>query len=70
MMVAEALPCYDSRMADETITIMADFGNGPYAWKKRTCEGCASVGSNIADATYGLSNSIGTSAELDGDLAA
>ncbi len=57
-------------MAGETITIMADFGNGPYAWKKRTCEGCASVGPNIADATCGLSHVIGSSAELDDDLAA
>jgi len=57
-------------MADETITIMADFGSGPYAWKKLTCDGCASVGANIADATCGLSFLIGTSTQLDDELAA
>lgn len=55
-------------MPDETITIMADFGNGPYAWKKRTCEGCAAVGPNIADATCGLSFLIGTSPGLDDEF--
>ena len=56
-------------MAEETINIMADFGNGPYAWKKQAGDGGHGVGSNIADATCGLSHVIGTSQRLDDDFA-
>lgn len=44
----------------ETISIMADFGMGPYAWHR---------GGNIADATSGFPAWCGVSKGLEADLA-
>jgi len=53
----------------ETITIYADFGMSPYAWRKYSSDRSSYVGGNIADSTYGLSKVIGTSPELDAAFA-
>ena len=37
-----------------TITIMPDFGNGPYAWEKDDSDDTTYVGGNIADAVSGF----------------
>lgn len=38
----------------QLITIMPDFGNGPYAWLKNVDDGTTLVGGNIADAVSGF----------------
>ena len=39
---------------DKTITIMADFGFGPYAWLKDVCDKSDYVGINIANLKTGM----------------
>lgn len=38
----------------QTITIMADLGNGPYAWIKDEMSESRYIGRNIADAASGF----------------
>lgn len=40
---------------DKTITIMADFGFGPYAWLKDASDESDYVGTNIANSRTGMS---------------
>jgi hypothetical protein len=53
----------------QAITIMADFGNGPYAWNKDSSDKTTNVGGNIADAVGGFYGFIEISKELENDLA-
>jgi len=48
-----------------TICIMADFGNGPYAWLRTPENSAPHVGPCIADVTWGLNIEFGVSKELD-----
>jgi hypothetical protein len=48
-----------------TICIMADFGNGQYAWLRAPEDSAPLVGPNIADALWGLHVEYGVSEELD-----
>jgi len=41
-------------MPERTISIMADFWNGPYAWLKDASDESSFVGVNIADAVAGF----------------
>jgi len=52
-------------MPKKTITIMADFGNGPYAWLKDSSDQSKYVGGNIADAISGFSGYAEVSRELE-----
>ena len=52
----------------QTITIMADFGNGPYAWIKGTADESNYVGRNIADACTGFGDELSVSDELEMDF--
>lgn len=49
------------------ISIMADFGSGPYAWIRSSEE--SAIGPNIADVTWGLQKEYGVSKELDEQFA-
>lgn len=51
------------------VTIMADFGNGPYAWLREPGEKDAGVGGNIADAVAGFCGILPVSPGLEGDFA-
>ena len=55
-------------MADKTITVMADFGMGPYAWLKDSSDKTSFVGGNIADAVSGFSGFLPLSARLEHDF--
>lgn len=57
-------------MSVKTITIMADFGNGPYAWIKDASDESRWVGGNIADAVSGFGKKYGVPAELEKQFAA
>ncbi len=52
----------------QTITIMADFGNGPYAWLKSSFDISEYVGINIADAVSGFGDELSVSDELEMDF--
>jgi hypothetical protein len=53
------------------ITIMPDFGNGPYAWIKDASDDTTYVGGNIADAVDGFKHSgYKVSAAIEADFAA
>lgn len=56
-------------MPIKTITIMADFGNGPYAWIKDASDESRLVGGNIADDGGGFGEEYGVSAELEKQFA-
>ena len=52
------------------ITIMPDFGNGPYAWQKDASDATTYVGGRIGDAMCGFENSdYKVSAELEAGFA-
>jgi hypothetical protein len=53
----------------KAITIMADFGNGPYAWLKDASDERSYVGCNIADAVFGFRGQLPVSAGLEHDFA-
>ena len=55
-------------MPSLTITIMADIGNGPYAWIKDTADDSRYVGRNIADACTGFGYELSVSDELEMDF--
>ena len=55
---------------EKTITIMADFGNGPYAWLKEASDESSLVGVNIADAVSGFGGEPPVSGALERDFAA
>ena len=55
-------------MPSLTITIMADIGNGPYAWIKDTADEPNYVGRNIADACTGFGDELSVSDELEMDF--
>jgi hypothetical protein len=50
---------------EKTITIMADFGNGPYAWLKEAADESSLVGENIADSVSGFCGEPPVSAALE-----
>ena len=52
----------------QTITIMADFGNGPYAWLKNSSEESEYVGINIADYVSGFGDELSVSEALEIDF--
>jgi hypothetical protein len=52
----------------QLITIMADYGNGPYAWLNENPEESNAPGGNIADMTHGFLDWI-VSKELEADFA-
>ncbi len=52
-----------------TISIMADFGMGPYAWLRSPEYYPPSVGLNIADSVSGFPEEFGISQELQSQLA-
>lgn len=52
-----------------TISIMADFGNGPYAWLRKPDENLPYVGGNIADAVSGFPEHFGVTQGLQKQLA-
>lgn len=55
----------------KTITIMPDFGNGPYGWIKCADDESCAVGGNFVDAVCGFEGSEYTvSADLERDFAA
>lgn len=56
-------------MPVKTITLMADFGNGPYAWLKDASDESEWVGGNIADAVGGFGDEYGVPAELEKQFA-
>ena len=56
-------------MPIKTITIMADFGNGPYAWLKDASDESRWVGGNVADAVSGFGEEYGVPAELEKQFA-
>jgi len=56
-------------MPIKTITIMADFGNGPYAWLKDASYEHEEVGANIADAVCGFGAEYGVPAVLEKQFA-
>ena len=51
------------------ITIMADYGNGPYAWLKDASDERGYVGANIADAVAGVCGDPPVSQALEHDFA-
>ena len=55
-------------MSAKTITIMPDFGMGPWAWEKDATDKTAYVGGNIADAVSGMPD-YPISEELNQDFA-
>jgi hypothetical protein len=61
--------CRNTTGAGKVITIMADFGNGPYAWLKEDSDARSGVGVNIADALCGFGGMFPVSAELETDFA-
>jgi len=52
-------------MAKPRITIMADFGNSPYAWLNETPDKRKGVGPNVADAVSGFCGIVPVSAALE-----
>ena len=53
------------------ITIMPDFGMGPYAWRKDASDQSTAVGPNIADALSGFEHTeYRVSKALEADFAA
>ncbi|MDD5724493.1 MAG: hypothetical protein PHY29_12280 [Syntrophales bacterium] len=52
-----------------TICIMADFGNGPYAWVREAVSSKPLVGSNIADVICGFPDEFDVSEELEKQFA-
>jgi hypothetical protein len=53
----------------QAITIMADYGNGPYAWLKDASDERSYVGTNIADAVAGFCGDPPVSRALENDFA-
>jgi hypothetical protein len=53
------------RNQKQTISIMADFGMGPYAWLREVDENPPYVGSNIADAVGGFIDEIPVTKNLE-----
>lgn len=56
-------------MSAKTITIMPDFGMGPYAWLKDASDTTEYVGENVANAIYGF-DEFEVSEELQREFAA
>lgn len=54
-------------MTNKTITIMADFGMGPYAWMKDASDETSYVGINIANAVDGF-DELNVSPKLERDF--
>lgn len=52
-----------------TISIMADFGMGPYAWLRNPEQSPPLVGSNIADSVSGFPEEYNVSSALERDFA-
>jgi hypothetical protein len=57
-------------MRMHVITIMADYGSGPYAWQKPFGDASAWVGGNVADATSGFPAEFGIPPEIESEFAA
>jgi hypothetical protein len=55
----------DSTEARKVITIMADIGNGPYAWLNDPADERSGVGGNIADAVCGFGGDLPVSTDLE-----
>ncbi len=55
---------------NSTICVMADFGNGPYAWRRGPEESRPRTGGNIADAVRGFQAHYGISQGLQEKFAA
>ncbi len=55
-------------MARKIITVLADFGNGPYAWIKDSRDKTSRVGACIADAVTGFPKSFKVSKALEKDF--
>jgi hypothetical protein len=53
----------------QLITIMADYGNGPYAWLNENPEESNAPGGNIADMIGGCPSDWNASKELEADFA-
>jgi len=53
----------------DTICIMADFGMGPYAWRRPADQVPPYVGGNIADAVAGFPEDMGVPKELETEFA-
>ena len=63
------LPSIATTIASETINIMADFFNGPYAWLRKMDNEWGGVGPNIADAVGGFPEEFGVSKALQEQFA-